>query len=73
MVTTLSHDRLADGWLEHDGTSDPCPGRGLVPVILRDGRESWSRFGYWHWGALTTNIDIVAYRPDDPERMELAA
>ena len=70
---TLSHDQRADGWLEHDGASDPFPGRGLVPVILRDGRESQSRFGCWHWGRIVTNIDIVAYWPGDPERMEQAA
>jgi len=67
-------DMIAEGWLEHDGGLCPVPERGVIPVLLRDGRQSWSRFGFWVWDERAPlNIDIVAWRPDEPQAVELAA
>jgi hypothetical protein len=61
------------GYVEHDGRSNPFPGRGIIEVVLRSGRFTMCRFGFWEWREDSTHaLDIVAYRPE-PVRMEKAA
>jgi hypothetical protein len=61
----------AEGWREHDGGDCPVRDGGLVEVRLRDGRYTFSRFGFWYWTtAHATNIDIVAFRaPGENDRL----
>jgi len=70
----VTDDMKAAGWMEHDGSHCPMPNRGAVEVLLRNGRISMSRFGFWFWPWWSeTNIDIVGYRPDEPDEERLAA
>ncbi|MBV1917602.1 MAG: hypothetical protein KUG65_06030 [Sphingomonadaceae bacterium] len=63
-----------EGWTKHNGKDCPIQDFGLIEVRLRDGRLSFSRFGYWIWNELApVNIDIIAYRSPDREDLEMAA
>lgn len=63
-----------DGWIVHDGMAVPQTAQGFTEVMLRDGRQSYDRFGFWLWDAETPmGLDIVAYIPNRQSSMRLAA
>lgn len=74
MVTEISEAMKALGWIEHDGSSFPATAQGLTEVILRDGRQSYDRFGFWLWDTgEPMDLDIVAYQPNTQTSLRLAA